>query len=139
METERITLSQRERDRLRVLHEVQQRHVTQVAAAARLKVTDRQVRRMLAPHPRTQGCGSDSRITRTAIESQAGSPFRGEGFDSRGSALCRLWAHAGRRALSPGWFPREPGDPADLDDQSGLLASALPAGEEDPRVAGKKS
>ena len=38
METERITLSQRERDRLRVLHEVQQRHLTQVAAAARLKV-----------------------------------------------------------------------------------------------------
>ena len=47
METERITLSQRERDRLRVLHEVQQRHLTQVEAAARLKVTDRQVRRML--------------------------------------------------------------------------------------------
>jgi predicted ArsR family transcriptional regulator len=47
METERITLGQRERDRLKVLHEVQQRHLTQVAAAARLKVTDRQVRRML--------------------------------------------------------------------------------------------
>ena len=38
METERITLSQRERDRLKVLHEVQQKHLTQVAAAARLKV-----------------------------------------------------------------------------------------------------
>ena len=47
METERIALSQRERDRLKVLHEVQQKHLTQVAAAARLKVTDRQVRRML--------------------------------------------------------------------------------------------
>src|SRR5882672_10276402 len=47
METERITLSQRERDRLKVLHEVQQKQLTQVAAAARLKVTDRQVRRML--------------------------------------------------------------------------------------------
>ena len=47
METERITLSQRERDRLKVLHEVQQKHLTQVAAAARLKLTDRQVRRML--------------------------------------------------------------------------------------------
>ncbi len=40
-------LSQRERDRLKVLHELQQRHLTQVEAAARLKVTDRQVRRML--------------------------------------------------------------------------------------------
>jgi hypothetical protein len=47
METERIAMSQRERDRLRVLHEVQQKHLKQVEAAQRLKVTDRQVRRML--------------------------------------------------------------------------------------------
>ncbi len=47
METERITLSQRERDRLKVLHEVDQKHLTQVAAAKRLQVTDRHVRRML--------------------------------------------------------------------------------------------
>lgn len=46
METERITLSQRERDRLKVLYEVRQKHLTQVAAAQRLKVTDRHVRRM---------------------------------------------------------------------------------------------
>ena len=47
METERIALSQRERDRLKVLHEVNQKQLTQVLAAERLKVTDRQVRRML--------------------------------------------------------------------------------------------
>src|SRR3984885_13779882 len=47
METERITLSQRERDRLKVLHEVQQKQLTQVAAAERLKISDRQGRRML--------------------------------------------------------------------------------------------
>jgi len=47
MEPERIALSQRERDRLKVLHEVKQKHLTQVEAAARLKVSDRQVRRML--------------------------------------------------------------------------------------------
>jgi predicted ArsR family transcriptional regulator len=47
METERITLSQRERDRLKVLHEVQQKQLTQVAAAERLKVSDRHVRRKL--------------------------------------------------------------------------------------------
>src|ERR1700756_1913374 len=47
METERIALSQREGDRLRVLHEVQQKQLTQVAAAQRLKISDRQVRRML--------------------------------------------------------------------------------------------
>jgi predicted DNA-binding protein (UPF0251 family) len=47
METERIALSQRERDRLRVLHEVKQEHLTQVEAARRLKVTDRHVWRLL--------------------------------------------------------------------------------------------
>ncbi len=47
METERIALSQRERDRLRVLHEVKQRQITQIAAARRLKITARQVRRLL--------------------------------------------------------------------------------------------
>src|ERR1700686_1360317 len=54
METERITLSQRERDRLKVLHEVQQKQLTQVAAAERLKISDRQVRRMLL-HLRERG------------------------------------------------------------------------------------
>src|SRR6266850_3912373 len=47
METERMALSQRERDRLRVLQDVQQGHLTQVAAAQRIKITDRQVRRLL--------------------------------------------------------------------------------------------
>src|SRR5437867_9888282 len=47
METERIALSQRERDRLRVLHEVKQKQITQIAAAGRLKITARQVRRLL--------------------------------------------------------------------------------------------
>lgn len=47
METERIALSQQERERLRVLHEVKQKHLTQVAAAEQLKITDRQVRRIL--------------------------------------------------------------------------------------------
>jgi hypothetical protein len=47
METQRIALSQRERDRLKVLHEVRQKQLTQLAAGERLKVSDCQVRRML--------------------------------------------------------------------------------------------
>ncbi len=43
MEKERITLSQGERDRLRVLHEVKRKQLSQVAAAARLKISDREV------------------------------------------------------------------------------------------------
>lgn len=47
MEPERIELSQRERERLKVLHEVQEGHLTQVEAAGRLGLTDRHVRRLL--------------------------------------------------------------------------------------------
>ena len=47
METERIALSQQERDRLRVLHEVKQKQITQIEAARRLKVSDRHIRRLL--------------------------------------------------------------------------------------------
>jgi predicted ArsR family transcriptional regulator len=47
METERIALSQRERDRLRVLHEIRQKQITQSEAASRLKISDRHIRRLL--------------------------------------------------------------------------------------------
>jgi hypothetical protein len=41
METERIAWSQRERDRLRVLHEVEQGQLPQIEAPRRLKLTAR--------------------------------------------------------------------------------------------------
>jgi len=47
MELERIELSQRERDRLKVLYEVEEGHLTQVDAAQHVHLTDRQVRRLL--------------------------------------------------------------------------------------------
>jgi predicted DNA-binding protein (UPF0251 family) len=43
----RIALSQRERDRLRVLHEITQKQITQREAASRLKISDRHIRRLL--------------------------------------------------------------------------------------------
>jgi hypothetical protein len=48
METERMALNQRERDCIRILHEVQQRHLTQKEAARRLQRCDCQVRRLLS-------------------------------------------------------------------------------------------
>jgi transposase len=47
METERIALSQRERDRLGVLQEVKRKQLTQMEAARRLKLSDRHIRRLL--------------------------------------------------------------------------------------------
>jgi len=46
MEAERIELSARERERLKVLHEIEQGHLKQIEAAQRLRLTDRQVRRL---------------------------------------------------------------------------------------------
>ncbi len=47
MEEERIELSTRERERLKILHEVEQGHLRQIDAADRLRLSDRQVRRLL--------------------------------------------------------------------------------------------
>jgi transposase len=47
MREEPIELSQKERDRLKVLHEVQQGHLKQVAASLRLGLSTRQIRRVL--------------------------------------------------------------------------------------------
>ncbi len=47
MKEERIELSERERERLKVLHEVEQRHWKQREAAERLRLSVRQVRRLL--------------------------------------------------------------------------------------------
>lgn len=48
MEEERIEMSARELDRLKVLHEIEQGHLKQVEAARRLRLTDRHIRRLLA-------------------------------------------------------------------------------------------
>jgi transposase len=48
MREERISLSVRERERLKVLQQVEEGHLKQSEAARRLRLTDRQVRRLLA-------------------------------------------------------------------------------------------
>ena len=48
MEPERIELSAKERERLKVLHEIEQGHLQQIEAARQLRLTDRQVRRLQA-------------------------------------------------------------------------------------------
>ena len=46
-EQERLLLTQKERDRLKVLHEVKQGHLTQIAAAEQLGISERWVREMV--------------------------------------------------------------------------------------------
>lgn len=47
MREEPIELSQKERDRLKVLHELRQGHLKQVGASLRLGLSTRQIRRIL--------------------------------------------------------------------------------------------
>jgi transposase len=54
MEEERIELGQRERDRLKVLHEVEKGHLKQREAGERLRISERQIRRLLH-RVRTEG------------------------------------------------------------------------------------
>src|SRR3989440_6890466 len=89
METERITLSQRERDRLKVLHEVQLKHLSQVAAAERLKVTDRQVRRMLL-RIREHGDGALVHGLRGRPSNRKRSEEHTSELQSRSDLVCRL-------------------------------------------------
>ena len=96
METERITLSQRERDRLKVLHEVQQKHLTQVAAAERLKVSDRHVRRMLL---RLRERGDRSLVhglRGRPSNRKLASPVGAEDSGAPAPALCGFRTHTGR-------------------------------------------
>ena len=61
MKEERIELSQTERDRLKVLHEVERKHLRQREAAERLRLSVRQVRRLLG---RVKGEGDRGLIHR---------------------------------------------------------------------------
>ena len=47
MEEEKLLLTQRDRDRLKVLHEVRKGHLTQRQASAQLKLSDRWIRKLL--------------------------------------------------------------------------------------------
>jgi hypothetical protein len=71
MEQERISMSRRERERLKVLHEVKAGHLTQVEAAKRMRLTSRHVRRL------------ERRV--------GGRAFTG----------CKLWGGAGGRKETP--------------------------------------
>lgn len=57
MAEERIELSAQERERLKVLHEVERGHLSQIDAARRLRLSDRQVRRLLQRLRQVGDCG----------------------------------------------------------------------------------
>ena len=69
MREERIELSQRERDRLKVLHQVEQGYLTQAEAGQRVQVSARHLRRLHVEAGYFQDTGQqDFRFTRYNLE-----------------------------------------------------------------------
>src|ERR1700726_2547274 len=92
-----------------------------------------------ARNSRARGCCPGSRTARPTIEPQAAGPLPAEDSGASAAALCGFRSHVGRRTPGSGGFLREPGDAAEVDDQSGPVAAALSAREKDPRMAGAPS
>src|SRR5262249_38929793 len=119
---EGLWMSAKERDRLKVLHEVNKRHITQKQAAAELRLSVRWVRKLLM-RQRTRGDGALGHgLTGTSVESQnAGSGETTSGGaipqEKADQAMARLRPHAGGgRASRAAQDQGEPGDAAPVAD-----------------------
>lgn len=115
---ERIALSARERERLKILHEIGQGHLSQVEGSRRLELSTRQVRR-LERRVEAEGAGKAAR------------PHSGRGA----AALPGLRSDAGGGEVSRARAGGEPGDPAEVDDRGRAVASTSEAAEGGAHVA----
>jgi hypothetical protein len=107
METERIELSARERERLKVLQQVEEGHLQQVEAARRLRLSDRQVRRLQQrwrPGGRWGDCASAARPSFEPQDPRRGREARDNGTTT--SPLCRVRSDAGPASTwrAPDWW-----------------------------------
>ena len=114
---ELLQMSQKERDRLKVLHEANHRHITQKEAGGQMGVSERWVRKLLA-RMRKEG-------DRAALEPQ---DSRAAAEESGGAGAEGVWGfrpHAGQRVS--GGAARgagEPGDAARLDERGAVVEAA---------------
>jgi hypothetical protein len=135
METERIELSAKERERLKVLRQVEDGHLKQVEAARWLRLTDRQVRRLQARlrsrgdrgivH-RLRGRTSNRKIP-PSLRERTLPILRQVAYEGFGPTLAG--EHLAPRRL------RKPRDAAGLDECRRAVADAPTQGEADTRVA----
>src|ERR1700758_3109735 len=92
-----------------------------------------------APPSPTRRSFPGSRTARPTIEPQAAGSLGAQDCGAPAAALCRFRTHAGSRTPGPGGFLREPGDAAEVDEQSGLVEPALAAREGRACMAGAAS
>src|SRR5215472_15361714 len=119
---EGLWMSARERDRLKVLHEVKQRHITQKQAAAELGLSVRWVRKLLV-RQRTRGDGAlrhglrgraSNRKTPAGVKREWWNSIARKSRPSYGTTTGPRWqAKSGRAARDPG----EAGDAAPVADR----------------------
>src|SRR5215475_5912683 len=138
---EGLWMSAKERDRLKVLHEVKQRHITQKQAATELGLSVRWVRKLLW----RWRAGGD-RALRHGLRGRASNRKTPEAVKRRAVELYRkkkqakLWhdygptlaAEAGRAARDQG----EPGDAAPVADGGQAVAAATGTSRTSPPMAG---
>jgi hypothetical protein len=77
-------MSRKDRDRLKVLHEVRKRHITQVQAGKELAISPRWVRELLRRMKARGRPGGGARVAGEAIEPAAARGHEGAG----GEAVC---------------------------------------------------
>ena len=90
-------MSAKERDRLKVLHEVKQRHLTQRGAAEQLGVTDRWVRKLLVRVKREGDRGVVHRLRGRASKRRLAESLRAQVLELVKGEVPGLWADAGER------------------------------------------
>ena len=99
-------MSARDRDRLKVLHEVGKGHLTQKQGGEQLGVTERWVRKLLA-RMRKEGDRGILHRLRAGVESEDRGEDAAEGGEVGGEQVRGFWTDAGERV--PGEAGGDPG------------------------------
>ena len=128
MREERIELSQREQDRLKVLHQVEQGYLTQVGSGPAGAGERTPPAASAETGAGGGGQGRSASAAGAALEPEDSSGPPGAHPGPGAAALRRLWAHAGQRAPGARWVAGQPGDAAAVDDRRRAVAVA-PAAE----------
>src|SRR5881398_4064261 len=94
---EMLVLSTKDRDRLKVLHEVKRKHLTQRAAARQLGISDRWVRKLLVRVRKGGDGGIVHRGRGRRSNRRLPESLRHQNAEAGAGEVPRLWTHAGLR------------------------------------------
>jgi hypothetical protein len=128
MEMERIALNQRERHRLRLLHEVRQTQIAQREAARRLKISDRHIYRLVVSLAKRGDCGG-SAASFGELAMQDSSPVCFAGWRS----VARLFRGLATRAMRIHAWIQDSGWKSAPSDRRSPLSAGMEPGVATPK------